>query len=60
MSNSLDPIRPDELSDLISVQTVCNGYQQATLAGEELIYVHISSHSNIAKIVSAVAHLKSA
>ena len=29
-------IRPDALSGLIWVQTVCKGYQQTTLTGKEL------------------------
>ena len=29
-------IRPDVLSGLMSVQTVCKGYQQTTLVGKEL------------------------
>ena len=36
VSNSLIQIRPDILSGLIWVQTVCKGYEQTTLVGKEL------------------------
>ena len=37
VSNILDPdLRPDILSGLIWVQTVCKGYEQTTLVGKEL------------------------
>ena len=35
--NSLDPDQARLLLGLIWVQTVCNGYQQTTLAGKELM-----------------------
>ena len=36
MSNSLDPDRPKNMSDLIWVQTVCKAYQQTILVGNKL------------------------
>ena len=35
VSNSLDPDQAQHLLGLIWVQTVCKGYQQMTLVGEE-------------------------
>ena len=41
-------IRPDVLPGLIWVQTVCNGYQQKTLVGKELILEIFNDSSTVA------------
>ena len=48
VSNSLDPDLADILSGLIWIQTVCNGYQQTTLVGKELILEIFNDSSTVA------------
>ena len=46
-------IRPDVLSGLIWVQTVCEGYQQTTLVGKEF-YDYFSNYQDLSKSIRAI------
>ena len=49
-------IRPDFLSGLIWVQTICKGYQQMTLVGKELKTIWLSQMTYLLLLQNLIGH----